>query len=48
LASYKEMLEHFGYKSMLEFMQAVGLYNLVDAKRMLVAMYEDDTAPSAS
>lgn len=42
MASYKEMLEYFGYKSMQEFMQAFGLYDLVDAKRMLVAMYDGE------
>lgn len=47
MASYAEMLKHYGFKTMRDFMIAHGIYNLDEAKRMLVAMYEEDTAPAA-
>ena len=44
MASYAEMLRYYGFKTMQDFMRKYGLYNLADAKRMLMAMYDDDTA----
>lgn len=46
-ASYAQMLSFYGFASMREYMERFGLYNLTDAKRMLTAMYEEDTAPDA-
>lgn len=41
MASYAQMLSYFGFNSMAEFMNQYGLYSLLDAKRMLVSMYEE-------
>lgn len=43
----KEMLNYYGYETIEEFSEAVGM-NPVDAKRLLVEMYEEDTAPLAT
>lgn len=42
MASYAEMLSYFGFNSMAEFMNQYGLYSLLDAKRMLIAMHDED------
>lgn len=44
MASFAEMLRYYGYNTMQDFMAEYGLYSLQDAKRMLMTMYEDDTA----
>jgi hypothetical protein len=41
MESYAQMLSYFGFNSMEEFMYQYGLYSLLDAKRMLVSMYEE-------
>lgn len=40
MASIAEMLRHYGFKTMRDFMIAHGIYDLDEAKRMLVAMYD--------
>ena len=45
MASIKEMLEYYGFGTLAEFGKAYGVYNLRDSKRLLIEMYEDDTAP---
>ena len=43
----KEMLNYYGYETIEELSEAAGM-NPVDAKRLLVEMYEEDTAPLAT
>lgn len=38
----KEMLAYYGYETLKEFGISIGLYNEVDAERMLKEMYEED------
>ena len=38
----KKMLDYFGFKSLKEFGETYGFYNLKDAKRFLKEMYEED------
>jgi hypothetical protein len=40
----KEILNYYGYTTIEEFAKEVGLSN-IDAERMIIDMYEDDTAP---
>lgn len=47
MTSYAKMLSYYGFSSMLEYMERYGVYNLTDAKRMLTAAYEEDTAIDA-
>ena len=42
----KEILNYYGYETIEEFGKEVGLSN-IDAERMLIEMYEEDTAPEA-
>lgn len=44
-ADYVTMLKYYGFKTMRDFMKAHGVYNLLDAKRLLTIMYEEDHAP---
>lgn len=47
MTSYAQMLAYYGFSSMLQYMERYGVYGLIDAKRMLTAAYEEDTAPDA-
>lgn len=40
----REALNYYGYKAIEEFAKEVGLSN-IDAERMIIEMYEEDTAP---
>lgn len=44
----KEMLNYYGYKTIEEFGKDLGFYNNRDAERMLIEMYEEDTASAAN
>ena len=42
-----EMLKYYGYETIEEFGKTLGYYNIKDAERALIDIYEEDTAPMA-
>lgn len=40
-----EILNYYGFGTIEEAMKAHGFYNKLDEERLLIEMYEEDTAP---